>query len=87
VAPYLPPGPLPGTGPHRYVLLVFKQPDNEQIVYPEYPDLSSRLHFNLTDFIAEYGLSSNPEAGNYFLVENPDAATVPDPCDPSALSN
>jgi phosphatidylethanolamine-binding protein len=72
---YLGPNPPPGTGSHRYVFWLFKQPPN--LVVPiEYclinppkisPPNSGRLGFDITNFVQATGLGY-PIAANYFQI-------------------
>ena len=70
IASYANPRPPAGTGPHRYTLFVFRQPENFTIP-PDYASFgnSSRASFNFPDFIAQTGLNM-PVAANYFFSEN-----------------
>lgn len=60
------PAPPKGSGPHRYILLIFEQANGEEInVSP----ISQRPNFNIQEFI-EGQKFSEPLAGNFFLSEN-----------------
>ncbi|CAG5075638.1 Similar to OV16: OV-16 antigen (Onchocerca volvulus) [Cotesia congregata] len=63
------PFPLPGTGTHRYPILLYKQP--KKISFDERSDspfdIDSRLFFSVKSFAKKYNLD-DPIAGNYFTV-------------------
>lgn len=72
-APYLQPSPPVGDIPHRYVFLLFRQPDNFSIpagfnISPP-ASTADRIGFNITDFVAKAGLSA-PAAANWITVQN-----------------
>ncbi|XP_053210745.1 protein D2-like [Panonychus citri] len=60
---YISPGPPPGSGAHRYVFLIYQQPDGnmEMGLVP-----LQRTNFNVSQYAKERNLSG-PTAGNYFL--------------------
>lgn len=73
-APYIPPTPPGGSGPHRYTILLYTEPDNftlpaqySSISPPE--SSSARIGFNLTSFAEAAGLGA-PIAANYLRVLN-----------------
>jgi phosphatidylethanolamine-binding protein len=73
-APYIPPTPPGGSGPHRYNFLLYAQPANfslpEQYASINPPaDTSARIGFNLTAFASAAGLDA-PVAANYLRVLN-----------------
>ena len=63
VAAYLRPQPQQGTGTHRVVFLLFRQPDYIS-VRESYWDLDSRLRFDANRFAAAYDLGP-PVQGNW----------------------
>ncbi|MCJ1468081.1 hypothetical protein MMC07_006708 [Pseudocyphellaria aurata] len=74
LAPYQKPQPPAGTGPHRYIELLFSQPEGfsipanyAEIFAPDAP-LSARRGFNITNFARDAGLA-RPVASNYFFAE------------------
>jgi phosphatidylethanolamine-binding protein len=70
VANYIGPGPPPGSSPHRYVFLLYKQPDafDLKLYAPangaEYGNMA-RMRFDLAGFEQKAKLGS-PIAVNYF---------------------
>ncbi|KAF2667568.1 PEBP-like protein [Microthyrium microscopicum] len=77
-APYLPPSPPAGDSPHRYVFLLFAQPDGFTIpstfdnINPP-SSSAARVGFDLTSFAAQTSLSL-PLAANYITVQNTSAS-------------
>lgn len=73
-APYIPPSPPGGSGPHRYNFILYTEPANFTIpeayasISPP-ADTSARIGFNLTAFAAAAGLGE-PVAANYLRVLN-----------------
>ncbi|KAJ3575826.1 hypothetical protein NP233_g836 [Leucocoprinus birnbaumii] len=71
------PSPPAGSDPHRYVILVYVQPDDFEEKGLAYfngtipPGTDFREFFNITDFASKTALGE-PVAGNFFLV-GPDA--------------
>lgn len=63
LASYSGPEPLPQTGLHRYVFLLYKQ--NGKVNFNEPQTKEARLHFNVREFMKKYGLG-DPIAGNLF---------------------
>lgn len=61
-----PPAETP-THPHHYIELLFEQPANFAVPSAMKSQVSSRLNFNVTQFIGLVGLK-DPIAANYFLV-------------------
>ncbi|TRM70370.1 phosphatidylethanolamine-binding protein [Schizophyllum amplum] len=78
VSEWMRPSPPAGSDPHRYVILLYAQPDNFSAasIAPLVPvnASSSPLHFNLSEFAQATGLGL-PVAGTYFLT-GPDAASA-----------
>lgn len=66
--PYLPPGPPEGTGPHRYVFLLFAQPNIIGFALNGLPDPGNRAKFNVTSWTIVNGLEP-AKAGAYFTAE------------------
>ncbi|XP_068152879.1 protein D2 [Drosophila tropicalis] len=64
---YVGAGPPQGSGLHRYVFLLFKQPRKLSFDEPRIPKTSSskREKFSTVKFVAKYKLD-NPVAGNFF---------------------
>lgn len=64
-------GPSNGSNVHRYVIVVFAQP-NGRIAFDEAhllpSNLRDRLNFSVQDFADRYGLSG-PVAGNFYRAE------------------
>ncbi|CAH2268275.1 jg5474 [Pararge aegeria aegeria] len=64
---YYPAIPYPGTGYHRYVILLFKQSALIDITRPELQNLPLNLtNFSIKDFACRYGLGDSI-AGNFYL--------------------
>lgn len=68
---YIGPGPLPGTGYHRYVFLIFRQPERFFFNHP--PRISNhtntgRGNFNVRQFVELMDLGT-PVAGNFFRAQ------------------
>ncbi|GLB34007.1 putative RNA recognition motif containing protein [Lyophyllum shimeji] len=75
---YFPPTPPEGSPPHRYVLVVYSQPNDFADTARSFVNASTpRNHFNLTTFATSVKLS-NPMAGNFFFVgpKNSTASTT-----------
>jgi len=70
VVPYAGPAPPPGSGSHRYVLSLFKQPASftNPKAYAGF-NAQNRTHFNTTDYVKQAGLGPIV-AANYFTSEN-----------------
>ena len=67
---YIGSGPPQGTGLHRYVMLIFKQPGK---INPEEKRLTNRSgegrgNFKIRDFAKKYGLG-DPVAGNFYQAQ------------------
>ncbi|CCX05358.1 Similar to Protein D1; acc. no. P54186 [Pyronema omphalodes CBS 100304] len=62
---YRGPNPPAGSGGHRYIFFLYKQPKNLDI---SFLDLNNRTNFNLAEFVEKTGLG-DPIAGNYFVSE------------------
>ncbi|QRW14451.1 phosphatidylethanolamine-binding protein (PEBP) family [Ceratobasidium sp. AG-Ba] len=62
---YMPPAPPAGTGPHRYVALLYAQPPDFNY---SFLDTSERKHFNITKFSKKSGLGT-PLAGTFMTVK------------------
>ncbi|KAG8950292.1 hypothetical protein FRC03_012919, partial [Tulasnella sp. 419] len=65
---YSPPLPPEGSGPHRYIWLVYKQQDGFQPPADPPAGTTSVELFNYTQYISQSGLG-DPFAGTYFTVE------------------
>ncbi|KAF2895554.1 hypothetical protein ILUMI_10618 [Ignelater luminosus] len=67
---YIPPCPVNFTGFHRFVFLVYQQPNrldfNEP--YKSNTDVTNRINFSTKRFARKYGLG-DPIAGNFFQAE------------------
>ncbi|XP_034834370.1 protein D3-like [Maniola hyperantus] len=77
IAEYVGAAPGLGSGCHRYVYLLYKQP--ERIVFDE-PRLNNRSAanrtlFSITDFANKYNLG-NPVAGNFFMAQYDDYVPI-----------
>ncbi|KIK63784.1 hypothetical protein GYMLUDRAFT_222130 [Collybiopsis luxurians FD-317 M1] len=75
ISEYVSPGPPPGSDPHRYTILLFKQPQNfsasaSSLIQPTTPVTG----FNLSSFASSVGLG-DPVAGTFFL-EGPAGSNV-----------
>ncbi|CAE6526791.1 unnamed protein product [Rhizoctonia solani] len=72
--PYRPPGPGPGTGVHRYVFLLFREPSENFKVPPGSPEygaeLEQRRNWSGVEFGKRYGL--HLVAANFFLLKAAD---------------
>lgn len=70
-AEYVGSGPPKGTGKHRYVFLVYEQPDAKRIEVETKVDnksLAGRLAFDLKKYVNEHGFGT-PVAGNFYRAE------------------
>ncbi|EAU84653.2 hypothetical protein CC1G_00172 [Coprinopsis cinerea okayama7 len=67
IARYSKPAPV-GEEVHRYVVLVYNQPDDFEERASDRVDVEERDSFNLTSFVRGTNLG-NPIAGTYFLLE------------------
>jgi len=69
---YIGSGPLPGTGLHRYLILVFKQSSQLRPQEPYYNDAESDRKFSVRDFIKKYDLGK-PIAANFYQTKYDDS--------------
>lgn len=68
-APYFGPGPpASDTIPHRYVQLVFPQPDNLNISASDFANTAARLNFDVPSFMTQNGISA-PLSANFITVD------------------
>lgn len=65
ISPYLGSGPPEGSGLHRYIFLVFKQPRILALDKTDQKRKEIRYKFNSKSFVRKYNLGK-PVAGNYF---------------------
>lgn len=75
---YIGSGPPMGTGKHRYIFLLYKQPDNKKIEVNKKIKNDSRdgrMQFDLRKFTAEHNLGK-PVAGNFYLAEYDDYVPI-----------
>ncbi|KAI6137107.1 phosphatidylethanolamine-binding protein [Pisolithus sp. B1] len=74
VTPYYCPAPPPGTGPHRYVLLLYREPAIGLRIPPDAPERRNsperRAKWDAAAFAEEYGLKL--VAANFFYVVGPE---------------
>ena len=74
-------GPQPpiGTGPHRYVFLVFKQPRGEKLYHPSSGIFQHRIpksqskgrgKFSTRIFLQSHSLENHPHAGTFFFCQH-----------------
>ncbi|CAB3219863.1 unnamed protein product [Arctia plantaginis] len=70
---YVGSGPPPGTGLHRYVFLVYQQPDKLTFDEPRLTNKSgaNRAMFSIAKFAKKYNLG-DPVAGNFYQAEYDD---------------
>ncbi|XP_059044833.1 protein D2-like [Achroia grisella] len=71
---YIGPGPPKGTGLHRYIFLLYKQPDKcDFSKVPKLPNNSGdkRGKFSISKFAQQYKLGT-PIAGNFYLAQYDD---------------
>ncbi|XP_072154834.1 protein D3-like [Bemisia tabaci] len=71
IAEYRPPEPDPGTGPHRFIYVVYEQPTGKIKSKEPYSDVfqnDSRQNFNTKEFAKKYEFGP-PFAVNFFLGE------------------
>lgn len=66
--PFFPPGPPPGTGKHRYIMILFEQEDQIDIDKLKQM-ITERPNFDLYKFIKKYNLSFIDAV--YFETKNP----------------
>ncbi len=76
---YSGPQPPVGTGPHRYVFLVFKQPRGEKLHSPSSGLFQHRIlksqskgrgKFTTRSFLQSHSLETHPHAGALFFCEH-----------------
>ncbi|KAL5632357.1 hypothetical protein ACGC1H_005355 [Rhizoctonia solani] len=65
ISPYFPPNPPVGSGAHRYVALLYAQPNNFDIASLNAAQVAN---FNIASFAASAGLGE-PLAGTFLTVE------------------
>ncbi|KAH7071373.1 phosphatidylethanolamine-binding protein [Paraphoma chrysanthemicola] len=74
-APYLPPGPpATDTVAHRYVQLLFRQPESLAVQASDFANTTGRFNFDINDFMTENRVGA-PIAGNFFTVDGRANAT------------
>jgi len=84
ITTYAGPGPAAGSGPHRYVIILYQQPDS----FTAPPDLSKPIgvtRMDLAAYVKDSGLGSLV-AANYITVEE-GTATVSVPATSSVISS
>jgi len=74
VTPYKGPAPPAGSGPHRYVFLIYRQPHQLDILSLQ--NITERTNFKIDHWIEEVFGKTNKEkpelvAANFFSAENP----------------
>src|SRR5262249_47470453 len=70
ILPYAPPTPPAGTGPHRYVLILCKQPARgSQVTLQPGQWRSQREGWTVRDFIGAHNLAAQPIVGNFFIAQ------------------
>lgn len=71
ITEYLGSGPPKGTGLHRYVFLIYKQPGKLEFNEPKTEKLSRahRLNFTIKKFVEKYKLEQPPVAGNFYVAQ------------------
>lgn len=68
-ATYIGPSPPPqDTIPHRYVEMLFKQPESLQVSATDFANSQSRIGFDVESFVKENNLGE-PLAANFFTVD------------------
>ncbi|XP_055849017.1 protein D1-like [Episyrphus balteatus] len=76
VVDYVGSGPPLGSGKHRYIFLVFKQPNEiKTSLYISKKTRTGRTSTKARDLIKEYNLG-NPVAGNFYLAEYDDYVPI-----------
>lgn len=66
--PWAPPGPPPGAGPHRYVSVLYEQPESfkSEALFPTLPiKMTGRMRFDFAGFEKKAGVGK-PIAGSWF---------------------
>ncbi|KAL7273091.1 hypothetical protein RUND412_004079 [Rhizina undulata] len=76
VVPYYGPNSPPGSGPHRFVFMLFNQPEGFRLASNFAFDAKHRAGFEALEFAREYNLGS-PVAGTFFVAENRGGPSVP----------
>jgi phosphatidylethanolamine-binding protein len=78
VTEYVPPQPIAGTGPHRYVIFLLPQPSSfSPPANLSKANVGPDLYFHITDYISSSHLGQ-PIAGMYFDVQQgPATVTIP----------
>ncbi|KAF9436792.1 hypothetical protein BGZ76_002976 [Entomortierella beljakovae] len=69
LTPYMGPAPPSGSGPHRYIFLLYKQTPSSDINTLTSPLTSERQGFKAKQFTSQAGLEL--VGANYFFAENP----------------
>jgi len=72
---YIGSGPLPGTGFHRYLILVFKQSSSIHPNEPHYSETDNDRKFRVQDFIEKYELGK-PIAANFYQTQYDDSVRI-----------
>lgn len=68
-APYISPNPpATDTMAHRYVELLFMQPDKLQVPASTFANMTARINFDINAFMKQHSLSA-PVAANFFQVD------------------
>ncbi|PVH99266.1 PEBP-like protein [Periconia macrospinosa] len=68
-ASYIPPGPpATDTIPHRYVQMLFEQPQTLAVQASDFANMQARINFDITSF-AEKNKLGEPMAANFFTVD------------------
>ncbi|XP_052743314.1 protein D2-like [Bicyclus anynana] len=77
IADFVGAGPGLGSGLHRYVYLVYKQPSRLFFNEPRLSNRSAvnRTNFSITDFAKKYNLG-DPIAGNFFVAQYDDYVPI-----------
>ncbi|KAI1302296.1 hypothetical protein EDD11_005631 [Mortierella claussenii] len=69
VTEYMGPAPPQGSGPHRYIFLLYKQTSSSDVQALSQPLTSERQGFKVKQFTTQAGLEL--VGANYFIAENP----------------
>ncbi|KAF8939712.1 phosphatidylethanolamine-binding protein [Dissophora ornata] len=69
VTPYMGPAPPSGSGPHRYIFLLYKQTPSSDVATLSRPLTTERPKFKTMQFTSHAGLEL--VGVNYFVAENP----------------
>jgi len=62
---YMPPTPIPNSGEHRLMILLFYHPKKKI----NQPTIKARSKFNIKEFMQRHGFTA-PVAGNFFITEH-----------------